>query len=484
MAKHRSGHVLATCGSIVDELAAGALGDQRLDERRNRVVAILEQHPDRGFPDACADDAESEALYRFLRNPRVSQEAVLAPHLDATRARCTAVGEVLVVHDTTDMVFTGTAPRRGLTRLGPHRQGFWVHASLAVSADGERAPLGVLALQSYARDAARPPRASHRTRVGDPTKERRRWLEGVARVRPHLGPTTTAIHVMDREADSYEILAALIAHRDRFIVRMAYDRRIVPTTETGTRVTDALAQATVVCQREVPLSARRNPPPGRTLYARQRHPARTGRVATLQVATHGVQLRRPPYIKAPTPARLPVHLVWVREIAAPIGTEPVDWRLVTTERIDTVDDVLRIVDAYRARWLIEEYFKALTTGCAYERRQLESLQTLQVALALLAPIAWRLLLLRHLARHQPETPATAVLTSRQLGLLRARPGGTRVPSPATVTDALLAIARLGGHLRHNGPPGWIVLARGFQKLQDMELGWIAAAEARSICDQS
>src|SRR5688572_4497607 len=64
--------VRAARSSLVEEMASGELGDQRLHERRDRLIALLEQHPDAGFPDACADDAEVEALYRFLRNRRVS----------------------------------------------------------------------------------------------------------------------------------------------------------------------------------------------------------------------------------------------------------------------------------------------------------------------------------------------------------------------------------------------------------------------------
>ena len=478
--------VVATCGSVVEELAAGALGDQRLNHRRDRVVAVLERQPDRGFPDACADSAEIEALYRFLRNRRVSPAALLAPHIAATEARCAALGEVLVVHDTSEMIFAGTAPRRGLTRLGPGRQGFWVHAALAVSADGVRAPLGVVSLQSYVRSALPPgprPRTNHRARFAAPTKESRRWMDGVTTVRSGLGPTTHAIHVMDRDADSYEIFAALIAHQDRFIVRLQHNRRVETPDGTASRLTASLAQAAVVCEREVPLAPRHDQ--GRPLSARTVHPARAGRRARLQVAAHAVHLQRTQYVKASSaPPTLPVHVAWVHELDTPPGADPVDWRLVTTEPIETVDQILRIVDWYRTRWLIEEYFKALKTGCAYEQRQLESLQTLQVALALLAPIAWRLLLLRHLAREVPATPATAAVTPRQVQVLRATPAGATLPPAPTVTDALAAIARLGGHLRQNGPPGWLVLARGFQKLQDMEQGWIAAADARAICDQS
>ena len=62
------------------------------------------------------------------------------------------------------------------------------------------------------------------------------------------------------------------------------------------------------------------------------------------------------------------------------------------------------------RCLIEEFFKYLKTGCAYEKRRLESLDTLLIALALLAPIAWQLLVFRHLTREVPTAPTTVALT--------------------------------------------------------------------------
>ena len=126
--------------------------------------------------------------------------------------------------------------------------------------------------------------------------------------------------------------------------------------------------------------------------------------------------------------------------------------------------------------MIEEYFKALKTGCQYERRQLESAHSLLNALAVLAPVAWRLLLLRHLGRHAPKRPATDALTPGQLDVLHAvarRP----MPKRPTVKDAMLAIASLGGHLLRNGDPGWLVLGRGMHDLLLLELGWRARDQA-------
>ena len=461
-AKKQNGGV----GSIAYELAAGALGDRRLEARRDRLVARLEAHPDRGFPAVCDDDAEVEALYRFLRNPRVSPTRILAPHVAATQARCAGAGEVLVVHDTTDMVFAGEGTRTGLTRLPGSRHGFVVHAALAVAADGTRAPLGIVRLHSWVRQPPRPDKTD-RARFKAADKESLEWRHSVADVRNALAGVAV-MHVMDRAADSYELLADGVAHHDRFVVRLTHDRVL----ESADRLSTALAETPTICQRDVPVAPRRDR--HRTLSDRTRHPARDRRWATLRIAARPLTLRRPTH--APGPATLALHVVVVEEVDPPVGVEPVRWWLATTEPIDTADQLGRIVDVYRTRWLIEEYFKALKTGCQYEQRQLESLQTLLIALALLAPIAWRLLALRHVARTAPDQRATTVLSPRQLQLLASTKAGAMLQPTCSVVSALTVVARLGGHLRQNGPPGWLVLHRGFQKLRDMELGWMLATK--------
>lgn len=472
---------VAARSALVEELAGGDLGDARLNARRDRLLAVLERRPDAAFPQVCADDAAVEALYRFLRNRRVTVDALLAPHIEATQQRCAALDEVLVIHDTTDLVFAGEAARPGLARLGPARQGFWLHTALAVSADGLRAPLGVVSLIPFVRKT-RPAdtRRTGRERQRDPGKESRVWGDSVAAARGRLGAQVAPVHVMDRGADSYELLASLVTQGDRFVVRLAQDRSVVADEGRATTLT-AVMPPTALCTREVTLTRRSRG--NRPQRSRHQHPARAERVARLHIAARPVSFQRPQRLSATHPRSVSVHIVYVWEPAPPAGEDPIEWRLVTTEPIDTAEQVQRIVDWYRARWIVEEFFKALKTGCAYEQRQLESLQTLLVALALLAPIAWHLLLLRHLAQTVPTAAATAVLSPRQLEILRAIPAGRALGRSPTVADGLLAIARLGGHLRQNGAPGWLVLGRGLQQLLIMEAGW-AAAERAGKCDQS
>src|SRR5580692_5536976 len=136
--------------------------------------------------------------------------------------------------------------------------------------------------------------------------------------------------------------------------------------------------------------------------------------------------------------------------------------------------------AYRARWVIEEFFKALKTGCQIERRQMESYKALRIALALFLPIAVRLLALRDAARTEPERPCSA-LTPTLLQLLRTC-GRNILSATPTNREVYSALAALGGHLRSNGEPGWIVLGRAYEKLLVLEQGWLAARAAGDPID--
>jgi hypothetical protein len=148
---------------------------------------------------------------------------------------------------------------------------------------------------------------------------------------------------------------------------------------------------------------------------------------------------------------------------------------VTNEPIATPEQVAAVVDAYRARWVVEEFFKALKSGCQIEKRQMESYGALRIALALFLPIAVRLLALRDAARSEPDAPCAA-LSARQLQLLRTC--GTKAMSATPRNhEVYMALAALGGHLRSNGPAGWMVLGRAYEKLLVLEQGWVAAQGA-------
>jgi hypothetical protein len=155
------------------------------------------------------------------------------------------------------------------------------------------------------------------------------------------------------------------------------------------------------------------------------------------------------------------------------GDEPVAWVIATSLPIHTRAQVERVIDIYRARWVIEEFHKALKTGCMFEKRQLESFESITTLLALCYPIACELLRVRSRAR-QTGIPASDVLRKSLLDCLRAHPNHRPLTDTPTAEEALAVIAGLGGHIKHNGPPGWQTLAAGYMELLAFERGWLAA----------
>jgi len=448
------------------ELADADLGDARLNRRLGALATSLADRAGEGFPQAL-DDAELEAAYRFFGNERVTPEAIYAPHFRQSAKRASGHKDVLVVHDTSQFEFNGDSPRAGLGRLVNPGQGFFGHFTLAVAADGTREPLGLLAVETIFRlDKAKP---KSQRRSSDSRGESARWPRGIEAAEQLLAGATRAIHVMDREADSYPILACLHDAGRSFVIRAFQDRVLAGAEELHLK--DAAKAAKRSFEREVPLSRRPKIPgaPGK------RHPARAGRVARLSFSSTTIEIPRTSKAKRSSSSSIILNVVYVVERRPPPGEAAVEWFLLTDLPSKTPDQIAFVVDCYRGRWMIEEYFKALKTGCQYEKRQLESAHSLLNAMAVLAPVAWRLLLLRHLARHSPERSATAALTSVQLDVLRAvakRP----LPARPSVKEAMLAVAGLGGHLPRNGDPGWLVLGRGMHDLLLLELGWRARAE--------
>jgi hypothetical protein len=401
-----------------------------------------------------------EGAYRFFGNEQVTPEAILAPHFRQSARRASEAPRVIVVHDTTAFEFGGQTKREGLGHLiKPSAQGFFGHFSLALTADGSRTPLGLLAVETVFR-LKKP--IGHKEWTPDQSLgESARWLRCVEAAEEQLAGRAQAIHVADREADQFELLSALTKANRPYVIRSFQDRRLAEGDEVRLRA--AACAAKVTLRREVPLSPRPTIPGPKG----KRHPARRFRIARLSFAATSVELKR---------SSLPVNVIHVFERKPPPGEPAVEWFLLTNLPVDTDEAITFAVDCYRARWTIEEYFKALKTGCQFEKRQLESAHSLLNALAILAPVAWRLLRLRHLARTKDRAPASNALTGKQLEVLRAV-AKKPLPSRPSARDAMLAVATLGGHIKSNGDPGWLVLGRGMHDLLLLEMGWRAREAA-------
>lgn len=443
------------------------LGDKRLVRRAVGLADALARAPNRSLPKVWATAAELEAGYHFLRNPRTEFVELMHAGQQSTRERALEQRRVLMLHDTTDIACPAAHPDEvGYLQTG--QAGFYVHHALCVAMDGSREPLGVAWSQLWGRaqrsGRGRKLAGSDLAKLRE--RESDRWLEGATEAHLWAQGCEHVIHVMDREADSFRLFEHLQQLGADFVIRLRHDRRL----QEG-RLAQELSRASIRLQREVPVSAREAK--AMPNYA---HRARAARQVELAVRCTTVEFLPPRYMpKAP----LELHVVQILEENPPPGVEPIAWVLATTLPLQTAAQIEFVIDVYRARWLIEEFHKALKTGCMLEKRQLESFESITSLLALCYPIACELLRIRSRSR-QPALSASDGLRGSLLDCLRAHPKARPLSPNASLQEALGVIASLGGHIKHNGPPGWQTLAAGYMELLAFERGWLAALAARKM----
>ena len=178
-------------------------------------------------------------------------------------------------------------------------------------------------------------------------------------------------------------------------------------------------------------------------------------------------------------ALLTVWAVRVWEPNPPAGVEALEWILLTNVPVNDVADAWERVDWYKRRWILEDYHKTMKSGCSIEDMQFTTEGALQPAIAIVAVVAVQLLWLRSVSR-TPEAhtrKASERFSEMMIRVLSAWRFKTSTPRvDLTVHEFCYAMARLGGHQnrKSDGPPGIIVLWRGWTKLQLMTAGASAA----------
>lgn len=265
--------------ALSDEFAEAELGDGRRVRRLQLILDSAVRNPRASLPEQAGSDAALEGTYRFLGNPDISPEAVLEPHLNQTAKRGVEAGLVSVVHDTTIFEFPGEAQRDGLGPLRGKGQGFLAHFSLAFQSDGK--PLGVAALRAWKRSPKSKPKTN---RHGDESRESLRWYDAVEEVSERLSGCSKIIHIMDREADSYELFSQMVDLSHRFVVRLAHNRALEkswrPQPEPS-KLFESMRDGRVTLTREITIKARAKRI--NSISANRINPPRGSRVTTVEI---------------------------------------------------------------------------------------------------------------------------------------------------------------------------------------------------------
>lgn len=440
------------------QFATAQLGDRRRTQRLVSLASQIAGDPSSSLPKQTQHWSALKAAYRLLDRPEATFEAIAAPHWNRTTEEAKA-GRSLILDDTTEIDFGPTRQARGLGPVGSGSgRGFLIHSGLMVTPDE-----WIVGLAGQILFHRRPaPKGETRTQRRARERESAVWGQLIERVGP---PPEGAqwIHVMDRGADDFEVHCRAQRIGADWIGRVkSRNRRVRDEAGHEGALADVLAGAAVAGGYTLSLRAR----PGQ--------PARRAKVEVSFAAVTVLVPRQPAAsLKALAPQPIAQWAVWAREVDPPSGRkEPIDWLLLTSLPVRSLEEAMELISYYEKRWLIEEWHKALKTGCRVERRQLETSARLEALAGLLSVVAVRLLQWKEVGRRQPRRAATELIPAHSVELVRRARGRRARPGEWTVRDFFRAVAGLGGFLgrKGDGEPGWITIWRGWEVVHWMLLG--------------
>lgn len=426
--------------------------DQRLNARALKSFSLIKKSPRLALPSIFTNYADLEGFYRLMKNQRLKSSDMIEEIGKDNIVRLKELiedEEIVVIHDTTFV-----NPKHNLKKKSLGERGLGTHVSLLASAGASPAIYGALDVSFFQRD-----KNGKKTIKG---KESERWLSSVLASEKRLGSKTQAIHLMDREGDIQDLLSEMNLMSARYVVRASHNRCLEDGVEE--RLFSKMRSLKKQVSLEANLSKRE---PHRLANIRGLYPARNARLAKLSASSLSTAIVNENRHRGKDfPEECEVNIVRVWEEKPPKEEPGVEWFLLTSEPIKTKEQIKKVIDLYRRRWLIEEFFKGLKTGCSIEEKQFEGVETWKKLILFYMPIASKILNLRVLDQACLNS-LKFTFTDEEKEVLEI----FKKEKLNSVKDYLYALANLGGHIKYNGPPGWITLYRGYEKLEMMVAGY-------------
>jgi hypothetical protein len=465
-------------------------GDKRLNERLIKICNRFSDAPESPINQACVDWKETKAAYRFFQNEKVEVNDIIASHRENTVLRAKTHNTVLAIQDTSYFVYSNHPKTEGLGKMSLkigrnkdriYSNGLMMHTCLAVTTKG--LPIGLFDQKIFTR-TLRPDK--ERRRAGGKyiqdtlpieEKESYRWLESLSETKKAID-MSQVITVCDREADLYDFFKFSAQIKAPVLVRASQNRTVNRKSRYEKKDVEKLWD---YMDKQPEAGSYTIEVPQRT--KRKHVKARIGRTATVTVRFGVFQLNPPmnnPKHKVEKLPDIEMNAVHVLEKDPPEGEEPVEWMLLTNCPVTTFAEACEKALWYSLRWRIEMYFKVLKSGFRVETCRLGTAERLARYLAVMSIVAWRLFMITLIARTNPAKPCTHLLVDQEWRVLYMKVNrGRKLPNKIpTIGDTVIWIARLGGYLarKNDGPPGTIVLWRGWKRLTDLTDGWNMASQ--------
>jgi hypothetical protein len=428
-------------------------GHKKTNDRFVSVIQTLGSGFGGSINSSCTDCAESSAIYNFMNSPRVKHEYILLSERDRLLESISSIDDgaiLLSISDITTLSYTG---KRSSGTMGhvtsKHQHGYQVMSQMLCHEDG--IPIGILSQSCWNYEEHELGRRRERQHLSIEEKESGYYLRQVECLYQHFGQDTskTIIHMIDRAGDIHEILQSRPFNHIHYIIRSKNDRKLLGEDVTIRQLLDK--QPVTGCY-TVKIRTKVTLPDNLLKIEKQRIPKGDWRKAKVEVSIAKVTLRASNASANRKIVPFEVCLVRAKEIDCPSGVENIEWVLLTTLSVQTLEDAFRVIDYYVLRWQIEVFHYILKQGAKIEQLQLKEPAAILNALAIYSMLSVQILRLRDLAERNPDQSLeTAGYTQKdyQIVAIYLNAKGQQqieiAPKEYVISDFIKLISILGGN---------------------------------------
>ena len=450
----------------------GIGNDVRLGKRLNSLLDRMTSTGSSIIHRCCHNVAERTGAYRLIKNERLIMEDIVSKIVEDSARRSTGLEHILCIQDTSEFSFdshmgrlSSSDPDIGYGTHHTQQYSLYAHPTLLIDAFSGM-PLGFSSLQIFNHERSRQ-RSKSRLKHELPLeqKESFRWAASAIHTAETFPSEIRKTFIGDRENDIYEVMCLTLQAGCEFLIRSTHDRKVGDELQMLSDYMDSLP-----VMRQYDLSLRG-------------HRGRTARTAKMKVKYSKVSLHKSVRVPKHMPDRLECWCICAieDESTVPPGEEPVEWRLLTSHKVENQEDAMQCIEWYKCRWFIEELFRICKSkGFRMESAQLEDGASLKKLMVLTLFAALRCMALKRAYDEADEkVPCNQVFDSDEIKVLHVEMKRIHDCSPRAMDGnnpfrenslpwAAWIIARMGGwsgYPKSHGQPGYITMKTGWDLFQ-------------------
>jgi Transposase DNA-binding/Transposase DDE domain len=430
-------------------------GDLRLNKRVIKLAQELLNKPNESLPSQISSWKDLKAAYRFFNSDSVDHSKIQKVHRNNVRKEAQkSSNTILFIQDSSELDYSSKRKTTGLGPIGNHTgRGIHFHSTLAVEYNKYNPSVLGLAYQKvWIRENISLRKTESRHERSKRKTEADCWMESLREINKPANLTTNWVSVGDRGNDLFKFIRDCKNTNWNYLIRASANRTILTSSNESAKLFDWMRSMPSQTTKLIKIRSREEKPT---------------REIVLNISWSSLKVIPPKnFFSKAEYEEIPLECIRVWE-DAPNGLE---WFLLTNVPSTNAESILEKVGWYETRWLVEEYHKCLKTGCAMEKRQLQTAQALLSLLGLLGIIATNLLAIKFLAKDNAHKKATEHIPIDHLQLLCSH---FRLSiNDLTCQQFWHKIASLGGFIgrKGDGDPGWQTLWKGWIRFLDMLMG--------------